>query len=112
MLKDIEKVKNIEYNLNILKVNNFAIAEPGNIYGHSSSFMKLKSEIRSDAHRVISPLALRLVGIEDTYSVTDINGNTYKFDIFEDGNYRVFDIEKFKDIIKEDLNERTYKENW
>lgn len=112
MLKDIVKKVITDYNEIIQLVNNFFISESSNIYGHTKEFMKLKKVTRYEAHRVISPIALRLVGIEDAYSVTDINGNTYKFDIFEDGNYRVFELEKFKDIIKEDLNERTYKENW
>lgn len=108
MLKDIVKKIITDYNEIIQLVNNFSISESSNIYGHTKEFMKLKKVTRYEAHRVISPIALRLAGIEDAYSVTDINGNTYKFDIFEDGNYRVIEVERFSNIIKEDLDERNY----
>ena len=111
MLKDIVKKVITDYNKVIQLVNNFSISESSNIYGHTKEFMKLKKVTRYEAHRVISPIALRLAGIEDAYSVTDINGNTYKFDIFEDGNYRVFELEIFSNIIEEVADEKYFKKN-
>lgn len=112
MLKDIEKVKNIEYNLNILKVNNFLISESGNIYGHVKEFNKLKKDIKYEAHRVISKIVLELYSKGKIYgSAIDINGNTYDFEIFNDITYRIIRIEKFNNDIEEVLNEKYTKEN-
>lgn len=111
MLKSIEKINIKDYNDVILNVNNSCVSESGNPYDHVKDFSKLEKHIKIEAHRVISPLAVRLVGIEDVYSVTDINGNTYKFDIFEDGNYRISEVRKFKNIFKEDLDEKYSKKN-
>lgn len=41
---------------------------------------------------------MRLAGIEEMYTVSDINGNTYIFDIF-------------KEYIEEVINERYIKKN-
>ena len=105
MLKEL--VNNIKKSYNcVIQYVNFEISELSNLYGHSNNFMKLKKETRYEAHRVISPLALRLAGIEDIYSVNDINGNTYKFDIFEDGNYRVIEVIELKGNIEEVTNDK------
>lgn len=111
MLKVLEKINIKNYNKSILSANNLYIFEKDNPYGHIREFNKLSKDIKIEAHRVISPLAVRLVGIEDIYSVTDINGNTYKFDIFEDGNYRISEVRKFKNIFKEDIDEKYSKKN-
>ena len=105
MLKSVEKGKDREYNYVIQNVN-FMVCESNNPYGHVDNFTKLDWGQKSDAHRVISPLALTLSGIETTYSVKDINGNTYIFDIFSDGYYRVISVEKFKNNIEEVVDER------
>ena len=111
MLNTIEKDTIKNYNNIIQIVNNFLIAESSNIYGHCKEFIRLPKNIKHDAHRVISQLAVLLYSKEDIYSVNDINGITYKFDIFEDGNYRVIEVRKFKDKVKEDINEKYSKKN-
>lgn len=112
MIKDIEKLKNIEYNLNILEVNNFAISEPGNPYGHVREFKRLKNDIKYEAHRVISKRALELFSIGKIYGSTiDINGNIYLFEIFSDTTYRIVNIEKNKENIEEVANEKYIKKN-
>lgn len=111
MLKYIVKRIIKDYNNIILDVNKNIIQESSNPYGHVKEFNKLKKSIKYEAHRVISPLAVRLADIEDTYSVTDINGNTYIFDIFEDGYYRVSEVIKFKNYIKEVAYERYFRKN-
>ena len=112
MIKDIEKVKNIEYNLNILKVNNFLISESGNIYGHVKEFNKLKKDIKYEAHRVISKKALELCSKGKIFgSAIDVNGNIYLFEIFSDTAYRIVNVEIFKEIVEEVLNEKYIKKN-
>ena len=111
MIKSIEKNKLVEYNDIILNVNNYEIDEPGNPYGHTKEFKRLKNNIKYEAHRVIAPLAIRLIGIEDKYSVTDINGNTYIFDIFEDGYYRVSEVRRLKERSKENASRQYNKKN-
>ncbi len=106
MLKSIEKENNNKYNYVIQNVNNFEICEPGNPYGHVRKFMRLKKEKKYEAHRVISPVALKLSGIEEVYSARDINGNRYDFEIFSDSTYRVIDVAIYKEIIEEVLDER------
>lgn len=71
----------------------------------------MPQEQQEEAHRVISPLAAKYAGIEEAYSATDINGKTYKFDIFEDGNYRVSEVIKLKSKSKEVANERNPNTN-
>ena len=111
MLKYIVKRIIKDYNNIILDVNKDIIQESSNPYGHVKEFNKLKKSIKYEAHRVISPLAVRLADIEDTYSVTDINGNTYIFDIFEDGYYRISEVRKLKDESKEVVDEKYFKAN-
>ena len=111
MLKSIEKENNNKYNYVIQNVNSFEIYEPCNPYGHVKEFMKLNKETKYEAHRVISPLAIKLFGIEEVYSVVDINGNAYKFDIFEDGDYRVSEVRKFKNVFKEATNDKYSKKD-
>lgn len=101
MKYNIENYCNLNYNKSIQIVNRFLISEKDYLYGHDKRFIRLRKDIKKEAHRVISPLALKYFGLEEVYSATDINGNTYRFDIFEDGNYRVSDIVKLKDYIKE-----------
>lgn len=111
MLKSIEDLKIFDYNSIILDVNNFCVAENDNPYGHVREFNRLDKNTKIDAHRVISPFAIRLANIEDTYSATDINGNTYMFDIFEDGNYRISEVVGLKTDYKEDLDEKYNKKD-
>ena len=103
--------KNEPKSYNDIKDKYYIIDEKGNMYGHIREFIRLSKNIKFDAHRVISIVAVKFAGIEDAYSVTDINGNTYDFEIFEEGNYRVTRIEKFKDISKEVINEEYFKTN-
>ena len=112
MLKSIEKESNNIYNYVIQNVNNFGICEPGNPYGHVREFMRLKKEMKYEAHRVISPIATILAIKEKDYGVvTDINGNTYYFDVFEDGYYRVAKVAKYNHLTKEVTNEKYIKTN-
>ena len=60
---------------------------------------------------VISLIAIKLFDVEEIYSATDINGNTYKFDIFEDGNYRVNEVIELKNNIKEAMHETNFNKN-
>lgn len=100
-----------EYSERILNTNKYFVLERNNPYGHIREFYKLKKSIQIDAHRVISPIAIKLANIEDTYSVTDINGNTYIFDIFEDGNYRISEIIRFKNYVEEVTDEEYIEKN-
>ena len=93
-----------------------SISEPSvkytiNKYGHIDEFIKLNTTQKEEAYRVISSLAIKFMGIEESYSVTDINGNTYDFEIFSDGNFRVTKLERFKEENKEVLDERYFKKN-
>ena len=105
----LSKIEDLDYNE--FKENSYQICESGNPYGHVKEFTKLSKKTRHDAHRVISPLAVRLAGIEEMYTVSDINGNTYIFDIFNEGNYRVNEAIIFKEYIEEVINERYIKKN-
>ena len=104
------------YNLNDIVSNNI-INEPSikysinNLYGHSKEFIKLPNRQKEEAYRVISSLALKFAGIEESYSTTDINGNTYDFEVFSDGNFRIIRMEVFKENNKEVLDERYSKKN-
>lgn len=84
--KLVQKIIN-DYNKVIQYVNLYDVTESDNLYGHVRKFMILPKNIKRDAHRVIFPLALKLTGIEEVYSVRDMNGNLYDFEIFSDGNY-------------------------
>ena len=110
------KLINFIHKLKVTSYNDFnkeyyIIGERVNPYGHVKEFIKLTKATQSDAHRVISPLAIKLFGIEEIYSVTDINGNTYKFDIFEDGDYRVNEVLELKNNIKEAMYETNFNKN-
>lgn len=105
-LKSIFKNISKDYNDIENKVNIYEICEPGNPYGHVKEFTRLSKKVRYDAHRVISPIAAKLANIEIAYSATDINGNTYKFDIFDGGDYRISAVIGLKKYIKEVAHER------
>ena len=112
MLKIIEKIFNRDYNINTHNVNNGEICEPGNPYGHVLEFNKLSNEIKKDAHRVISNKALRLYSMNKIFgSATDINGNRYDFDIFQDAMYRITGVEKCKNNIEEVLDEKYFEKD-
>ena len=105
----------VKYKIDILLKNN-VVLEPSikytiNKYGHISDFLKLSIKQKEEAYRVISSLAIKLAGIEESYSATDINGNTYDFEIFQDGNFRVTRIERFNKDKEEVLDERYSKKN-
>ena len=100
-----------DYNNIILNVNNFIISDKDNPYGHIKEFNKLNKNVRMDAHRVISFVAIKMANIENLYSVTDINGNTYDIEIFGDTTYRVVNIEIFNNNVEEVLNEKYIKTN-
>ena len=104
LINYIFKTEDLDYNE--FKENSYQVCESDNPYGHVKEFIRLNKNRKYEAHRVISPLALRLDGIEDIYSVNDINGNTYKFDIFEDGNYRVIEVIELKENIEEVTNDK------
>lgn len=106
----IFKTKDLSYNY--FKDNSYQIYESGNPYGHVKEFIRLNKKIRYDAHRVISKkaLILNLYNIE-IGSATDINGNIYYFDVFEDGYYRIFRINNYKENIMEVANEKYIKTN-
>ena len=111
-LKSIFKNKLKDYNDIKSKVNLYEISELNNPYGHSKEFTRLNKKIRYDAHRVISKKALIL----NSYNIaigaaTDINGNIYYFDVFEDGYYRIFRIDNYKEANKEVINEKYIKTN-
>ena len=105
-LKSIFKNKLKDYNDIENKVNIYEICELGNPYGHVKEITRLSKKVRYDAHRVISPIAAKLANIEIAYSVTDINGNTYKFDIFGEGDYRISAVIELKEYIKEVAHEK------
>ena len=82
------------------------ISESANPYGHVKKFNRLSKDIRMAAHRVISKVALELYGESKIYgSAIDVNGNLYDFEIFSDMTYRVIDVKKYKDNIKEVAHE-------
>lgn len=109
LINCIFKSENLDYNE--FKENSYQVCETGNPYGHVKEFIRLNKRIRHDAHRVISPLAVRLSGIEEIYTASDINGNTYKFDIFEEGNYRINQVIKLKNYVREVMHETNINKN-
>ena len=112
MQKDIEKRKVKEYNLSIQYVNNYMVCERDYTYGHVKEFIRLRKNIKKEAHRVISNKVLLLNSYKKSFgSEIDINGNTYDFEIFSDGDYRVVNVEKYKDEIEEVSNEKYTKTN-
>lgn len=105
-----ENAYNMSYNSNTEAGTRYATVK-NNPYGHIKEFVKMKQEQQEEAHRVISPLAAKYAGIEEAYSATDINGNTYDFEIFEDGNYRVTKIERLNENTEEVLDETDINSN-
>ena len=104
MKNTLEKIKNKEYNLDI--VNIYGICENNNPYGHIEEFMKLSTKEKCEAHRVISSQAILSYSEGLIYDVViDVNGNLYYFEIFSDSSYRVTDVKKSKESIKEVANE-------
>ena len=107
-----EKAYKMKYNNSTNEASTRYKATPkNNPNGHVKEFLKLTGKQQQEAHRVISPVASRLAGIEEAYSATDINGTTFKFEIFEDGNYRVFEVIKLRNNSKEVANETNPSEN-
>ena len=112
MLKSIAKRIEHNYNKIIQLVNNFTISESDYIYGHVKEFIRLSKKLKKEAHRVISRKALLLCSKNKIYgSELDINGNRYDFEVFSDGNYRVIEVNKYKDISEEVSNEKYFKKN-
>ena len=109
LINCIFKIEDLDYNG--FKENSYQVCEPSNPYGHVKEFTRLSKKTKYDAHRVISPLAVRLAGTEEIYTVSDINGNTYKFDIFEEGNYRVNEVIKLKNYVREVMHETSINKN-
>ena len=106
----IEKYKETNYNKSIQAVNNYIVSEKDYLYGHDKRFIRLRKDIKKEAHKVISYEALRAYSDKmEVSSAVDINGNIYYFDVFEDGYYRVSGIEKYKDLSMEVANERNFK---
>lgn len=61
---------------------------------------------------MISTKALKLYSNNKIYgSAIDINGNRYDFDIFEDGSYRIIEVQKYKEISEEVANETNFNKN-
>lgn len=109
-----EKAFNMEYNNNEkanTKFTKFATRE-NNPYGHIKDFVNLSEETQADAHKVISPLAAELNSKGKQFgTTTDVNGNTYDFEVFGDSTYRVINVEKLKDSVKEVASERNPNKN-
>ena len=106
LIKSVLKIINKDYNY--INEDNFIIAESGNPYGHVKEFNRLDNSTKRDAHRVISNKALSLFINNISFgAATDINGNIYYFDVFEDGYYRVVKVNRYNNDIKEVTNERT-----
>ena len=112
MFKYIYKMLIKCYNTNENVDVNYEVCEYGNPYGHIKEFNKLNDNVKKDAHRVISTKALKLYSKNKIYgSVVDINGNTYDFDIFTDGSYRVTGVEKIKNNIEVIADGKYFKKN-
>ena len=112
MQKDIENKQLYNYNKSIQYVNDFCVSEKDYTYGHIKEFIRLRKEIKKEAHRVISSKVLLLNSYGKIFgSEIDINGNTYDFEIFEDSDYRIVNVEKYKDINKEVMHERNINKN-
>lgn len=109
--KRFEKAYKMSYNNTTNQADTRYATVKNNPYGHVKEFVKLEQSIQKDAHIVISPLASKFAGIEESYSVTDINGYTYDFDIFENGNYRVSKVELLKDKVKEKVDGQYSKQD-
>lgn len=108
MQKVLEKTPSIEYNLDRNNVNIYEIRERdySNPYGHIKEFMKLDYKTRFNAHRVVSNKVVLAYSDGLIYDVAiDVNGNLYYFEIFSDSSYRITNIEKSKENIKEVANE-------
>lgn len=74
--------------------------------------MRLNKQAKYDAHRVISNVAIKLAYENKIYgSATDINGNTYIFEIFGDLTYRIINIEVFNKNVEEVINEKYSERN-
>jgi hypothetical protein len=110
MASKVEKNMDSEYNKDETRPFRYA-TEKNNPYGHTIDFVKMNRQQQHEAHRVISPLAAKYAGVEETYSVRDINGNMFDFDVFEDGNYRVSEVELIKDSVKEVVDETETNRN-
>ena len=83
-----------------------------NPYGHINDFVNLSEETQGDAHKVISPLAAELNSKGKQFgTTTDVNGNTYDFEVFGDSTYRVTNVEKLKDCVKEVASDRNPNKN-
>lgn len=112
MLNDIEISNENAYNKSIQIVNIYNIAEKDYLYGHDKKFIRLRKEIKKEAHRVISNKALLLCSYSIKFGTAyDINGNLYYFDVFNDGGYRVDEVQKYKDISKEVIYEEYTEKN-
>ena len=112
MQKNIEKSKVKEYNLSIQLVNNYMVCERDYTYGHIKEFIRLRKGVKKEAHRVISTKALLLFSYNiNLGAVYDISGNLYYFEVFSDGNYRVCEVQKYKDISREVIYEEYIKKN-
>lgn len=112
MQKDIENKQLYNYNKSIQYVNDFCVSEKDYTYGHIKEFIRLRKEIKKEAHRVISSKALLLCSYNINFgTVYDINGNVYYFEVFSDGNYRISGLKKYKNVFKEVIYEEYFKEN-
>jgi len=104
--KRFEKAYNMSYNTKNKKASSRYATVDNNPYGHVEDFVMMSQKQQAEAHRVISPKASELATLGEEYgSATDINGNTYYFDVLEDGNYRVDRVSKHRDIVEEVANE-------
>lgn len=101
-----ETAFNMEYNNSTNEADTRLATVENNPYGHVKDFVEMTKKEQEEIHEVVSPLAAKFAGIEESYSVRDINGNKIIFDIFSDGNYRITEIEKTKNIIEEVVDER------
>ena len=104
--KRIANSLNSEYNITNKEAGTRLATVENNPYGHVKDFVEMTKKEQEEIHEVVSRLAAKFVGIEESYSVRDINGNKIIFDIFSDGNYRITEIEKTKNIIEEVVDER------
>lgn len=112
MLKCIENLEMINYNIVILDVNNFEVSESDNPYGHVREFNRLDKDTKKNAYRVISMIALELYGKGKIYgSAIDVSANTYDFEIFSDATYRVIEVKKYNENVREAMYGRNIEKD-
>ena len=104
----------MQYNSNqqLTNATRFAATRENNPYGHTTKFIDLDQQTQSEAHRVISTKALKLLNEGKAYGMEyDINGNLYTFEILSDGTYRITDVDLYNTLIEEVADETNPNRN-